>query len=123
MSGEEERPGYTAYTDDSGRVCGLTIQTLTADDLGEWQCKIQPPDGQQHFQLGVVSLLTSEEGFVRDMRLPRHVIPSAYDVTLTPFIIPDNYTIQGSVIITAKTEEAENKCENKVNTQLVILSL
>jgi hypothetical protein len=51
------------------------------------------------------------------------VIPSAYDVTLTPFIIPDNYTIQGSVTIKAKTEEAENKCDNKVNTQLVILSL
>ena len=117
VSGSEDLPGYSAYTDTTGRVCGLTIQTLAQADLGEWQCKIRPPDGQR-YQLGVVALLTSEQGFVRDMRLPRHVIPTAYNLTLTPFIVPDNYTIQGSVTIDAVIREAENKCDYKVKTKL-----
>ena len=80
--------------------------------LGEWKCKIQPPDG--HYQEGTVSLLTSEQGFVRDMRLPRHIVPSAYNLSLTPFIIPDNYTIQGTIDILATTQQADNKCDSKV---------
>jgi hypothetical protein len=89
---------------------------------GEWRCKIQPPDGSR-YQLGIIALLTSEQGFVRDMRLPRHVVPSAYSLTLTPFIVPDNYTIQGSVHITATTQESENKCDSKVKPVLALLCL
>jgi hypothetical protein len=59
--------------------------------------------------------LTSEQGFVRDMRLPRHVIPQTYNLSLTPFIIPDNYTIQGAITINANTQEADNKCNSKVS--------
>ena len=32
---------------------------------------------------------------VTDVRLPLHLIPLAYKVQLTPFIVPDNYTIRG----------------------------
>jgi hypothetical protein len=80
---------------------------------GEWKCKIRPADGS-HYQEGTINLLTSEQGFVRDMRLPHHVIPQTYNLSLTPFIIPDNYTIQGSITINAVTQEAENKCDSKV---------
>ena len=80
--------------------------------LGEWQCKIQPLDGR--YQLGIINLLTKQQGFVRDIRLPRHVVPLTYNLTLTPFIIPDNYTIQGTMDMTATIQEAENKCDNKV---------
>jgi hypothetical protein len=60
---------------------------------------------------------------VRDMRLPRHVVPSAYSLTLTPFIVPDNYTIQGSVHISATTQESENKCDSKVKPVFPLLCL
>jgi hypothetical protein len=79
---------------------------------GEWRCRIQPASGGL-YQEGAIHLLTSQQGFVRDMRLPRHVVPSAYSLVLTPFIVPDNYTIAGSVNITAKIMAAENKCNYK----------
>lgn len=37
---------------------------------------------------------------VTDVRLPRHLVPEQYDLKLTPFIIPDNWTINGYVEIT-----------------------
>jgi hypothetical protein len=55
------------------------------------------------------------------MRLPRHVIPQTYNLSLTPFIIPDNYTIQGTVNITAKIKTAENKCNYMVNKNQLFL--
>jgi hypothetical protein len=79
---------------------------------GEWRCRIQPASGGL-YQEGAIHLLTSQQGFVRDMRLPRHVVPSAYSLVLTPFIVPDNYTIAGSVNITAKIMAAGNKCNYK----------
>jgi aminopeptidase N len=36
---------------------------------------------------------------VTDVRLPRHLEPEQYDLKLTPFIIPDNWTINGYVEI------------------------
>ena len=42
------------------------------------------------------------ETTVKDVRLPSHLRPISYNVSLVPFIIPDNYTIRGSVIITLK---------------------
>ena len=39
---------------------------------------------------------------VKDVRLPSHLSPISYNVSLIPFIISDNYTIRGSVIITLK---------------------
>ncbi len=37
---------------------------------------------------------------VKNVRLPTHLVPEHYKVMLTPFIIPNNYTIKGSVKIT-----------------------
>ena len=38
-------------------------------------------------EFGYISLLNNEMGFVRDVRLPRHVIPEVYNLTLIPFIV------------------------------------
>ena len=35
-----------------------------------------------------------------DVRLPSHLTPLHYRVSLVPFIIPNNFTIKGSVTIT-----------------------
>ena len=32
---------------------------------------------------------------VRDVRLPRHMKPELYNLQLLPFIIPENFTIDG----------------------------
>ena len=34
VSGTEELTGYSAYSDPSGRVCGLTILTTAEEDIG-----------------------------------------------------------------------------------------
>ena len=34
------------------------------------------------------------------MRLPTHLNPIHYDISLVPFIIPNNFTIKGSISIT-----------------------
>ena len=43
---------------------------------------------------------------VTDVRLPRHLEPEHYRVSLIPFIKPDNYTIRGDVAITMKCVES-----------------
>ena len=53
--------------------------------LGQWVCEIKNPDS--HFHRGFVNLLTVEQGFVKDVRLPRHIIPETYDLQLTPFLL------------------------------------
>jgi hypothetical protein len=80
---------------------------------GEWQCQIPPLDGHHPYQEGIIHLLTKQEGFCRDMRLPRHVIPTMYNITLTPFILPGNYTIAGILNMAAKMKTADNKCNYK----------
>ena len=55
-------------------------------------------------------------GFVKDVRLPRHVDPVSYNLSLTAFIIADNYTIDGQLLMEANvnTTMISNDCENKV---------
>ena len=42
-----------------------------------------------------VFLTATETVPVTDVRLPTHAIPEKYVIHLTPFIIPDNFTIEG----------------------------
>ena len=37
---------------------------------------------------------------VRDVRLPRHMKPELYNLQLLPFIIPENFTIDGHLELT-----------------------
>ena len=43
---------------------------------------------------------------IKDVRLPTHLKPLAYKVSLIPFIIPGNFTIKGSVVISLKAIES-----------------
>ena len=65
-------------------------------------------------QIGFVNLLNNEMGFVKDVRLPRHVLPVSYNLSLIPFIIENNYTIDGNIRIESNIVEAENNCDDKV---------
>ena len=37
------------------------------------------------------------EGFVKDVRLPTHIIPEKYELELIPFLEPENFTIDGKL--------------------------
>ena len=43
-----------------------------------------------------------------NVRLPTHAIPEKYVIHLTPFIIPDNFTIEGHVSIEIDVKEDAN---------------
>ena len=45
---------------------------------------------------------------VRDVRLPRHLEPEKYTVRLVPFIIPDNFTINGYTEILMNCVQSAN---------------
>ena len=66
------------------------------------------------FQRGTFQLLT--EGFLGDIRLPRHLTPTAYDVELMPFIEEGNFTTDGSVRLHADfNDSVENgAAHNKI---------
>ena len=57
---------------------------------------------------------------VKDVRLPTHLKPLHYRVSLVPFIIPDNFTIKGSVSITleATTGGANNITVHTADTNI-----
>jgi len=42
---------------------------------------------------------------VTDVRLPRHLVPKKYTLSLTPFIIPNNFTIKGYVEVEMEAVE------------------
>jgi len=110
--GTTVQPGYTAYTDAETRLCGLQISSVADSDLGQWRCRVDFQGSK--FEQGHIALLNNEVGFVRDVRLPKHVLPSTYDLKLIPFIKPDNYTIGGSININANVvKDGDNWCEEK----------
>jgi len=112
MNGTEKLEGYSAYSDDEFTSCGLTVKKVTIEDLVEWKCTIKTAS---HNQYGYINLLNNEMGFVKKVRLPRHVNPVSYNLKLTAFIIADNYTIDGQLLMEANvnTTMISNDCENK----------
>ena len=97
---------YQAFQNEDVHVCGLKILNMTLQDFGQWECKIDLRSGQ--FQLGLVNLLSVEDGFVKDVRLPDTVLPEEYDIKLTPHIVEDNYTVDGEIIIKAVVNNYSN---------------
>ena len=64
--------------------------------MGTWVCQIfhsaSPVFQEAHFS-------ATSNGKSPQMRLPKHIQPQKYAIFLTPFIIKDNFTIQGHVEI------------------------
>jgi len=46
-----------------------------------------------------------------------------YNISLTPFILPDNYTIAGTLNMAAKIKTADNKCNYKAEMMKYIYNL
>ena len=95
------------------RSCELTIQEASETDSGKWTCKIVLSDTKQ-FQAATLNIPSMKENkdyssLIRDVRLPTNLEPERYNVYLTPFIIKDNYTIEGHVDIMVAVRETTSK--------------
>ena len=93
--------------------CKISIYNAKEKDVGKWSCKVVLSESHQ-FQSAILTIPSREAGqqkypLIRDVRLPTSLIPEKYNVYLTPFIIKDNYTIEGHVDITIKVMDATNK--------------
>ena len=55
-----------------------------------------------------------------DVRIPTHLLPLSYEVKLVPFIIPDNFTIDGqvSVLMEAATTGSNNITLHSADTEI-----
>ena len=80
----------------NSKSCFLTIKSLKAPAMGTWKCRIFHT-ASQIFQ--EAHFAATFNGKSLQMRLPKHIQPQKYALYLTPFIIKDNFTIQGHVDI------------------------
>ena len=114
----DEREFEVAVTAETS-ACTYQIPTVTQADIGQWTCSINEGNEEglfhryseqliRHYQLQIYfacyalpsrasfNLLLSDE-YVKDVRLPTHIVPMEYDVEMIPFIVEDNFTIAGSM--------------------------
>ena len=90
----QNQDGFAAFTDAEKKVCGLRIASLDKNQhLGEWRCQID----KMRFHRGTFHLLDAKMGHVRDIRIPRHVVPEQYDLSMTPYFQDNNFTVKGHV--------------------------
>ena len=86
----------TASDIDNGKICQIQLASLSEEQLGLWRCRVHL-EGENQYQEAFVTATQTLP--VQDVRLPRHAAPDTYNIYLTPFLIPDNFTIEGSVEI------------------------
>ncbi len=96
--------GYSAVGDET--TCGLEIDSLSQADLNQWSCLINQDSPGVPFYKGTFQILT--EGYLKDVRLPRHFLPSFYEVELTPIIEEGDFTIGGSMVLTGSLDADAN---------------
>jgi len=82
--------------------CDLTIESLNEIDLGTWVCRIEHSSSKlwQEARIEVVPNIRDI-----DVRLPKNIKPTRYEVHLMPFIVEDNFTIAGHVQIEVTVDE------------------
>ena len=94
---------YTGIKDDVlKRTCGITIDSVDLSrDIGQWSCMMNE-NTFSYFHKGTFHLLTETEGFVKDIRLPRHLEPTIYSVDLIPHFEEKDFEVDGGVRIIFK---------------------
>ena len=80
----------------NSKNCFFSIHNLKSPDMGTWKCRIFH-NTSPIFQEAYFSVTSDGKNLL--MRLPKHTRPQKYTIYLTPFIIKDNFTIQGHVDI------------------------
>ena len=65
---------------DPSDICGINITNIAEKYFGKWNCLINEGVEGTQVHIGDFTILTKEELFVRDVRLPRHVVPGIINV-------------------------------------------
>jgi aminopeptidase N len=99
------------------KICNISISQLKETQLGDWKCRISHNASPQYQE---AYLSVTKTGKSQTVRLPKHLRPEKYFVFLTPFIIIDNFTIQGHVDININVLEggAKNVTLHSENIQI-----
>ncbi len=92
----EPHSNFEAFSDSQNRyTCGIRIkQVFSHIHTSKWTCEL---NGNIR---GTLTLVDETVEYVRDVRLPRHLMPSNYNVELTPIIEETDFTIPGKATIT-----------------------
>ncbi|TRY78485.1 hypothetical protein TCAL_06176 [Tigriopus californicus] len=87
-------PAFTAFGDE--RTCGLHSEEFQSIFAGQWQCILN--DAPAHLASFHIFMEDGESTHVQDrIRLPKHVIPSVYEVELSPRIEEGDFEIPGTM--------------------------
>ncbi len=64
------------------RTCGIMVKksVLTKDDLGQWFCHVK--EDENPFYQGTFNLIPLDQGWFKDIRLPRHMTVINYLIML-----------------------------------------
>ena len=94
---------------EGNNLCGLVIRDITKEFFGPWTCAFNEGVEDNGIQLhyGDFTILTEDEYFVRNVRLPRHVVPEHYELNLMPIIEEGNFTTYGYVKLHFRVVEKE----------------
>ncbi|XP_059097724.1 aminopeptidase N-like isoform X2 [Tigriopus californicus] len=80
----------------SGEFCHIQVSSLKSEQIGDWTCHLDLGTGVKYQRS---TLTVTDKLRISDVRLPGDLKPTTYKVALIPFIIPDNFTIDGHVDI------------------------
>ena len=98
--------GVSLSREAESNSCNITIAEVSLEHLGIWECKVYIK-GVKDFQIARITAFKTN--FVTNVRLPTHLTPLRYNLTLTPFIIEGNFTVDGKVDIELKVNEGNVK--------------
>lgn len=80
----------------SGEFCHIQIINLEEEQFGDWTCQLELGNGLSYQRS---TLAVTDKLRISDVRLPGDLKPTYYKLSLIPFLIPDNFTIDGHVDI------------------------
>lgn len=92
---------------DFNNFCELTAESMREEFFGEWHCALHGNHNVKH--LGVFHLFeTQGDLYVKDVRLPRHVVPESYHIFLHPDLSGE-FRVKGNLNLEFKVvEDKEN---------------
>ena len=109
--GQDVSDQYEASGDDT--VCALSILSVNpVEDVGQWSCQIEPTAAGMPLHRGTFQIM--EEGFLTDIRLPRHIQPEYYNLEMFPKIEEGDFTTAGSMNFTFKVNEQNPEWRSRI---------
>jgi len=96
----------------NSRSCHITIDSLSVWDLGTWTCRVHH-SASDKYQEAHIEVAENIKDI--NVRLPTNIKPESYQISLIPFIVPDNFTIYGHEEILLEVLEPSDKITLHIN--------